>query len=71
MSCPCNWRKSSYSGGAEATNCVEVAALTTCIGIRDSKDPGRGTLTVPHSAFTALLGALKVTPLASAEASPM
>lgn len=65
------WRKSSYSGGAEGTNCVEVAALPTHIGIRDSKSHERGTLTVPHGAFTALLEDLKVTPPASAEASPM
>jgi hypothetical protein len=32
------WRKSSYSG-ANGGNCVEVAAATRTVAVRDSKDP--------------------------------
>lgn len=45
MSTPA-WRKSSYSGGSQNTDCVELAALPGRIGIRDSKNPDGGTLTV-------------------------
>ena len=32
------WRKSSRSGG-QGGACVEVAALASAVGVRDSKDP--------------------------------
>ncbi|RAY15195.1 DUF397 domain-containing protein [Actinomadura craniellae] len=51
------WRKSSRSGGNG--NCIEVANLTTAIAIRDSKDPGGPTLTLPASAFATLITRLK------------
>ncbi|MFJ8821711.1 DUF397 domain-containing protein [Streptomyces sp. NPDC102467] len=53
------WRKSSYSGGGDGNNCVEIAALPTHIGIRDSKTPARATLTVAPTAFTPFLDGLK------------
>lgn len=31
------WRKSSFSGGTENSNCVEVAIAET-VGVRDSKN---------------------------------
>lgn len=34
------WRKSSYSGSS-GSNCVEVAAYSDVVGVRDSKDRGR------------------------------
>lgn len=48
------WRKSSRSntsGGA----CVEVARLAGAIGIRDSKAPAAGHLTLSPENFAALL----------------
>ncbi len=33
------WRKSSRSNGNGGNNCVEVAALSTAIAVRDSKNP--------------------------------
>ncbi len=39
-----SWRKSSRSN--TNGNCVEVAPLDTVIGVRDSKDPHGGVLTV-------------------------
>ncbi|WP_073948856.1 DUF397 domain-containing protein [Streptomyces kebangsaanensis] len=41
-----NWFKSTYSGG-DGGECVEVAADTTAIHVRDSKERGG-----PHLAFT-------------------
>ncbi|WP_394434382.1 DUF397 domain-containing protein [Streptomyces sp. SGAir0957] len=53
------WRKSSYSGGAEGNNCVEVAALPTRVAVRDSKAPDGGFLTVPCAVFGAFVEGLK------------
>ncbi|MFI5621147.1 DUF397 domain-containing protein [Streptomyces sp. NPDC051567] len=49
------WVKSSYSDGA-GQNCVEVAVLAGCIGIRDSKDTSGPALLVPAEAWTAFVG---------------
>ncbi|GGZ46583.1 MULTISPECIES: DUF397 domain-containing protein [Streptomyces rochei group] len=35
---PLHWLKSSYSG-PDGGNCIEVAADTTRVHVRDSKDP--------------------------------
>jgi hypothetical protein len=53
------WRKSSYSGGGEGNDCVEVADLRSHIAVHDSKTPPRATLTFPQAAFTTFLEALK------------
>ena len=54
-----NWRKSSYSGGGDGNNCVEIAARPTHISIRDSKDPSAGTLTFPPEAFNSFIEIVK------------
>ncbi|MEV6963048.1 DUF397 domain-containing protein [Streptomyces sp. NPDC051207] len=54
-----NWRKSSYSDGSDGDMCVEIAELPTRITIRDSKDPARGTLSVPVDSFAAFVAGLK------------
>ncbi|MGW4322252.1 DUF397 domain-containing protein [Streptomyces sp. NPDC004684] len=59
MSTPDNWRKSSYSGGGDGNNCVEIATSLTRAAVRDSKAPARATLTFPAAAFTDFVGALK------------
>ncbi|MET9778486.1 DUF397 domain-containing protein [Streptomyces sp. NPDC006367] len=56
---PTPWRKSSYSGGGEGNDCVEVAELGHRTAVRDSKDPSRGALSFPAPAFAAFVGALK------------
>nr|WP_189215355.1 DUF397 domain-containing protein [Streptomyces ruber] len=66
MITPGNWRKSSYSGGGEGNNCVEIANSRTHITIRDSKTPARTPLTVPAGAFVAFIGALKSAPVSPA-----
>ncbi|MGW0418791.1 DUF397 domain-containing protein [Streptomyces sp. NPDC003015] len=53
------WKKSSYSGGGEGNDCVEVAARPTGVSIRDSKAPARAMLTVPTGVFAPFIGALK------------
>lgn len=53
------WKKSSYSGGGEGNDCVEIATLPDRIAVRDSKAPAHGTLTVPAEAFTPFIEALK------------
>lgn len=54
-----NWRKSSYSGGGDGNNCVEIAHDPTRVAIRDSKTPAGATLTFPTGAFTPFIDALK------------
>ncbi|PKK12704.1 DUF397 domain-containing protein [Thermomonospora sp. CIF 1] len=51
------WCKSSHSGGNG--DCVEVARLKTVIGLRDSKNPDAGHLTISPGAFATLLTRIK------------
>lgn len=44
------WRKSSFSG-TEQADCVEVA-YSTVIRVRDSKNPGAGTLILPTDSWS-------------------
>ncbi len=59
MTTPTHWKKSSYSGGGEGNDCVEIANSPTHIAVRDSKTPARATLTFPARAFVPFLDALK------------
>ena len=58
MTTPAHWRKSSFSGGGEGNDCVEIANLPNGIAIRDSKDPAKGTLSLPADAFSAFIDSL-------------
>ncbi|MFB4312125.1 DUF397 domain-containing protein [Actinomadura sp. GTD37] len=52
------WRKSSYStqeGGA----CVELANLTSAVGVRDSTDPDGPVLQFGRDAVAGLLNLIK------------
>lgn len=55
------WRKASRSGsgGDGGEECVEIAALAGGRGIRDSKDPGAGHLTLSVESFAQLVTAVK------------
>ncbi|GAA2451289.1 DUF397 domain-containing protein [Actinomadura vinacea] len=53
------WRKSSYSGATQGTDCVELATLPQGVGIRDSRAPDEGHLTVEFADFAALVGQVK------------
>ncbi|GDY34053.1 DUF397 domain-containing protein [Gandjariella thermophila] len=50
------WRKRSYGG--DDANCVEVAFGDAVVGIRDSKNPSAGHITVPRDTFQAFLTAI-------------
>lgn len=56
------WRKSSFSDGAQA-DCVEVA-YSTEVRLRDSKAPDAGTLRVPASSWASLLTEIPAPPSA-------
>ncbi|MFH9106887.1 DUF397 domain-containing protein [Streptomyces albus] len=49
------WVKSSYSG-TEGGQCVEVAAGTTVVHVRDSKDTAGPVLTVSREAWAGFVG---------------
>jgi len=52
------WMKSSHSGGAEHSECVEVLLQPQAIAVRDSKAPTAGHLTLPNPAWAALITSL-------------
>ncbi|WP_019631749.1 DUF397 domain-containing protein [Actinomadura atramentaria] len=53
------WRKSSRSKGSVNGNCVELAALATAVGVRDSKNPELGHFALRRSQFGTLLQQVK------------
>jgi hypothetical protein len=55
------WRKSSYTGGANDNQCVELGRLAPGIGIgvRDSKNPHGRHLTLTPAQFTDIIDQLK------------
>lgn len=50
------WRKSSFSGLGE---CVEVADLGAGIAVRNSKNPGAGTIVFGRAVMAAWIAGLK------------
>jgi hypothetical protein len=60
MTAPAQWKKSSFSGGGEGNDCVEIANLQTRVAIRDSKDAAKGTLSFPAGIFEAFISNVKV-----------
>ncbi|WUH98555.1 DUF397 domain-containing protein [Spirillospora sp. NBC_00431] len=56
-----HWRKSTHSGGANDEHCVELGRLApgAGIGVRDSKDPDAGHLTLTTAQLAALVGQIK------------
>jgi len=52
------WRKSSHSS-PNGGECIEVARLHHAIGIRDSKNPYHGHLTITPNAFRTLIHHIK------------
>ncbi|WP_019630232.1 DUF397 domain-containing protein [Actinomadura atramentaria] len=51
---PRNWRKSSHSGSSHG-NCVEMGSADGKVGIRDSKNPTAGHLTLTPATAATLL----------------
>ncbi|NEA26226.1 DUF397 domain-containing protein [Actinomadura bangladeshensis] len=58
------WRKSSYSGGADDQHCVELGRLAAGagVGVRDSKDPDGGHITLSVAQFAGLIERVKQHP---------
>ncbi|MEU5878141.1 DUF397 domain-containing protein [Spirillospora sp. NPDC047279] len=52
------WRKSSYSSSTGG-DCVELAKLNGKVGLRDSKAPSQGHLTVSRSDLATLVGRIR------------
>ena len=52
-----NWQKSSFSE-PNGTECIELAASTDAVHIRESDDPDR-VVTAPPSVLAALIHAIK------------
>jgi hypothetical protein len=52
------WRKSSRSGSQQG-DCVELARLGAELGVRDSKNPGAGHLTISAESFGALVARIR------------
>ncbi|WP_433252958.1 DUF397 domain-containing protein [Actinomadura nitritigenes] len=55
------WRKSNESTN-QGGECVEVAAPSDAIGVRDSKDPEGGHLALAPERFAALVQRIKRLP---------
>jgi hypothetical protein len=53
------WRKSSYSQTSGTTDCVELADLAQSVGIRDSKHPAGGHLSISRPGLAGLLRRIK------------
>jgi hypothetical protein len=51
------WFKSTYSSPA-SDNCVEVRIIDRATGVRDSKNPTGGDLTIDRATFTAFVACL-------------
>jgi hypothetical protein len=58
------WRKSTHSSGVNDEHCVELGRLSPGggIGVRDSKDPDGGHLTVSVAQFAGLIEQVKRDP---------
>ncbi|MEV5572982.1 DUF397 domain-containing protein [Spirillospora sp. NPDC052269] len=52
------WRKAKASGPEQGA-CIELADLTTAVGLRDSKAPGVGHLSLSRSALADLIGRVR------------
>jgi hypothetical protein len=54
------WRKSSYSEGGGAIDCVQVAALgSRRVGVRDSKAPEAGHLALGQDVLADLVARIR------------
>ncbi|MER5847137.1 DUF397 domain-containing protein [Streptomyces sp. NPDC002012] len=52
------WQKSSFSGGGDSSNCVELASHNGLIWLRESDEPGTELAVTPDQ-LAGLLGRVK------------
>lgn len=64
MSPNLHWQKSSFSGGGDDEDCVELAATATSLRLRESDHPAT-LLTAAPTTLRALLSSLKAGHLTS------
>ncbi|MFJ7966092.1 DUF397 domain-containing protein [Streptomyces sp. NPDC096324] len=58
MANPANWQKSSFSGGGEGNDCLELAATPSLVHLRESDTPDTRLSTAP-GALVHLLNHIK------------
>ncbi|MFF8320364.1 DUF397 domain-containing protein [Streptomyces bobili] len=58
MTAPDNWQKSSFSGGGDGSNCLELASTPTTLHLRESDTPATILTTTPIP-LTHLLDAIR------------
>jgi hypothetical protein len=58
MSRPTDWQKSSFSGGTDGNNCLELVAASGTIRLRESDDPDV-VITASPQQLAAFICALK------------
>ncbi len=56
MSEPVTWQKSSFSGGGDGAECIEVAAAEGAIILRESDNPDNVISTSPEKLRAFILG---------------
>jgi hypothetical protein len=61
MTTPENWQKSSYSGGGDGNDCLELAATPTTLHLRESDTPTTVLTTTP-AAVAHLLAGIRANP---------
>ncbi|MFE9677536.1 DUF397 domain-containing protein [Streptomyces sp. NPDC006259] len=58
MTTPDTWQKSSFSGGGDGSNCLELASTPTTLHLRESDTPATVLTTTP-APLTHLLDAIR------------
>ena len=56
MTAPDNWQKSSFSGGGDGDNCLELASTPTTLHLRESDAPATVLITSPTTLAHLLAG---------------
>jgi hypothetical protein len=64
MTPPANWQKSSFSGGGDGNNCVELTTTPTAFHLRESETPATLLTTTPTALAALLDGIRSGTPVA-------
>ncbi|WP_426569029.1 DUF397 domain-containing protein [Streptomyces canus] len=59
-----NWQKSSFSGGSDGNNCLELASTPTTVHLRESDTPATVLTTTP-TALAHLLADIRAATLPS------
>ncbi|SMF85480.1 DUF397 domain-containing protein [Streptomyces sp. Amel2xC10] len=69
MAAPETWQKSSFSGGGDGNNCLELGSAADALHLRESDTPTT-TLTAPLSSLAHLLAGIRVNALTDRRPAP-